>query len=583
MGTATNPEIYIQYYDADWVNLTSKSSRFEVRDAGLLKIPMATVDLLNPLNVPDKYDRLRIFVDVRGVADMIFYGRIDQKEKQPIAGTVGSYRLQLTCYGLEKRLKNDTITWDYAAEQANAYPDTAWTFKTMIEDFLVLPDSGYDTNMTLDSDNAAAVTSPVYGDCDFTRQSLLDAFRVVAETIGYDGYLYIDGADAKIKFWTIGDLSPPVVTVLADPFIGEPKLTESLDDIANYILVWGGVESGYPWGEDTFTERGYAKYTPKIWEAGPVSSITISDHEYTFEGGDRGPLHYDDTRTSCYCIETDQPTSIIRLRLRIDNTPMSKMDCVERYSSADFYLKIKGTGWNEYPVRAFLIDNAAHSLQYRFFEKFGIRGWHNIHLPLPRSSADISSSVKHDAWFDYQDFDLENVVNFDIYVEGDANSTGIMVDWFKFGGGLAIDPFKEIVLNPPVKDDASINAHGLSVYHHYNVELKSFDQAQDEGERVLNVLKDPVRTVTCTKLGLTWLRPNQIVVLNSNSLEITETWRTVELVWNWNSNGKIVYCTMNLVPQYAKTPPVFGYRGEMPAVAVAPSPSWYEPRAPPWI
>jgi len=242
MGTALNPDIYISFWDTSlstpaWVQIQSDASHFRIKDAGVLKIPTATVHLLNPANLPAQFELLRIQADVRGSQDMPFYGTVAQVIRRPISGTISDKTFQLTCYGLEKRLKRDTISWEYEKEQS-AHGDM-WTFKSMIEDTLALGDSGYPTNITLDTD-AGDITNSVYGDCNFKRQTMLDAIRIVAETIGYDGYVWIDGSTAKLKFVGLGTLASSPATTLNDPFIGTPTLTRDIDEIRNYILVWGG-------------------------------------------------------------------------------------------------------------------------------------------------------------------------------------------------------------------------------------------------------------------------------------------------------------------------------------------------------
>lgn len=415
MGTVDKPDVYIQFYDegiSDWVELRQKAKNFTIKDAGLLKIPQATVVMRTPASMPEKAERLRIFVNTVGTNYMPFYGKISEITRNPILGTTKKY-IELVAYGLEKRLKNDTITWKYAMEQM-AHGDL-WTYKSMIEDFIVLPDSGYDTNLTLDaslapnysfeadpvetspptgwiqgsgmtdvfldgingdkcarflgdgtyhrirSSNSFAVVEGevytgeiwvkldngakfyfglVYQDAtwdyfynedsvsdqswkkvsgtitipagktsaqiwifnytgntgrlladmctvnkaiftnishsgDFTRQSLQDAFRTIAESIDYDGYVYISGDYAYVKFVGLGTIPASPATTFQDPFLRKPQLEESIDEVKNYILPWGGVELGYPSVPDIFTERAQAKYAPDLWE--PLDGETIVD------------------------------------------------------------------------------------------------------------------------------------------------------------------------------------------------------------------------------------------------------------------------------------------------------------------
>jgi hypothetical protein len=57
MGTPDNPEVFIQFYEEDvsiWRELITRSKSFTVKDAGVLKIPQATVTLREPPILPEK-------------------------------------------------------------------------------------------------------------------------------------------------------------------------------------------------------------------------------------------------------------------------------------------------------------------------------------------------------------------------------------------------------------------------------------------------------------------------------------------------------------------------------------------------
>jgi len=215
-------------------------------------------------------------------------------------------------------------------------------------------------------------------------------------------------------------------------------------------------------------------------------------------------------------------------------------------------------------------------------------GWRTISVPT-LSEVEIKDDYHPNEW--YQDigtsFDGTQVKYFDMVVQNDTALTGVYIDRLLFEGGLKIDPFQnpqyypnyEPVKKSPASQDAtSIANYGVRLYHHDNRDINSFARAQDEGDRVLAVLKDPVKTVTVVKKGYEWLRPNQTVTLNSSTLGISsETWRTVELQWEWEANYP-VYCTARLVEQNAKVPPVFAPHGEVPAPSILPSLPWVHPR-----
>jgi len=179
----------------------------------------------------------------------------------------------------------------------------------------------------------------------------------------------------------------------------------------------------------------------------------------------------------------------------------------------------------------------------------------------PLFSDEISSKTsKVNCWVGDTDFDLSQVVYLDIeiVVGPTYDIDSILIDWLCFSGPYEIDPFQHPSLNPPVYSSSSIADYGISVYEHTDRDIKSFDQAQAEAERILYTLKDPVEKITLTKASYPWLRPTQTVPLNLASLDMTgnETWRIVEVIQNWMT-GRKVYTTLELVyPATIRTPPV---------------------------
>jgi len=357
MGTVDNPDVYIQYYDTSWHELISKSRSFETRDAGVLKVPVANVALVNPASLPSLYNKLRIFVDVDGIDRLSFYGHIFQIERIPMPGTINKNVYGLSAKGIEQRLLRDFITWEFQEEQDSRAPETAWTYEEMIDDqtsghegFLKLPDSGYDTNIRLETDTNE-ILNAINGNFNFSQQTLMDALRAVAETIGYDGYVYVDDSEnAKLLFKKLGTIAASPATTITDPCIKAIK-TIDMTKIKNYIFVWGGAEIGWPTDQDKFTERGYAKYTPKIWEAiDHISSIV--DYQYG-----AGETPENTPHTSYYCIKAVQSGGAganMKLRFRVDRAGISSLDMLERYKSITFALKPLYGGAFDYTYRCYL-------------------------------------------------------------------------------------------------------------------------------------------------------------------------------------------------------------------------------------
>lgn len=675
-ATEDNPDVVISYWDGDsWEPLTAYARSFHIQDAGLLKIPTATVEIFNPEVLPSKNDRLRIWVDTTGVSYMPFYGKIKNIELTPILGTTNKKNYSLVVYGLEKRLKNDTISWKYASE--DSADGDLWTFKDVIEDFLVLPDSGYDTGMTLVTDSGDILNHVATYPIDFERTSLLDALRRIAESIGYDGYTYITGegaGSANIKFVGLGTLAASPVTTLTDPFVSEPKLIEDIDEIRNYILIWGGVDQGYPSDADKYTERPIAKYSPSLWEAldeetitdsptdtgtstGSNNSTTLNDTGKTWtadswifhkivitSGTGKGQVRNvsdntttqltvdpawqttpDDTSTymiimgdnptftenlssdqlSRYSVKITKASGIYKLRFHIDRTGVSYLDLLYRYFNIKLSVLLDNLGGsfsNNSSVLVQLIDNDGNKIQkgnwagdlYVFRTSYlgTEQNWGQISIPTGEEidTANIKNKEHSNSWWQVtgSSFDGTKVKDVDIQIHDQDYQRALYIDKLFFAGGLKIDPFQNPEFypkypsqngDPANKDETSINDNDLGVYHHDNRDITSFEQADKEGTRILSVLKNPIKTVTLTKKGYAWLRPNQTVTLNSSTLGISsESWRTVELNLAWVVNHP-VYNTMKLVPAADGVPPAYSPSGEKPTSPLIPegiSPDfWY--------
>jgi len=669
MGTVDEPDLTIEYYNgSQWVDLTQYARSFSISDAGILKIPLATVTLHTIPTLPSANQLLRIFVNTTGTNYMPFYGRISPRDKLPIKGTTSKFTYAITAYGLERRLARDTITWEYAKEQASRSPETLWTFKSMIEDFLKIPDSGYDTGFTFDTDTSEILNN-VYGDCDFDKTYLQDALRIVAETIGYDGYVWLDGSTAKLLFKKLGTVPTNPATTFSDPFVGSPKRTWTPDDVVNYVLAWGGVDAGHPSDEDKFTERVQAKYganspwsaldqetladsnydsgtstggntsstlkdTGKSWTSDTWKSFQVYIHEGKGEGQLRNISGNGSTQltitpnwdvtpddTSKYMIikgdnfgeyttfsalsryslksTTDVTKSWHKLRFDLTKTGISNADMKTRFQSIVFSLHYPAqlsqfSVWRQF----YLQDSSGNRAIYieapdpliNQYRNFGLYDQIRVEIPTPLNYLlESYNEHRYDRWQyadGYSSFAPAAVTLIDLWVHKASSSetNSVFLDRFMLHGGLKIDPFQNpqyypkyaTQQDPASFDQTSIDTYGISVYHHINQNLKSFQQAQDEADRVLAVLKDQLEIITVTKKGYEWTRPTQTATVDSSTLGISSsTWRILDIERDW-IQGHPVYSTFRLVPQYAKTPPVFGPSGEVPAPKTTPIPwEWW--------
>ncbi len=592
MGTEDKPDIYVQYHDdgtSQWVDLTQKARAFRITDGGLLKIPYATAEFHEFTAMPDPYERFRILANTTGTSYMPFYGRVENRVRQPIAGTVSKLDWRIKAWALEKRLKRDLITWDYSEEQESRDPDTTkkWTFKTMIEDFLTTPDSGYNTNISLDDDNIETwtlITDAVYGKCDFKRQSLTAALRTIAETIGYDGYVWIDGETAKLKFYRIGYLAASPATTLADPFVRKPTREIDAENVLNYILVKGGVDVGFPWDQDKFTEKVMAKYTGvnAVWE--PLTTETLSDSSTT-KYNETGSPHQ-----SGYSLYIHTLSGDTKVRFRVDRTSLALADIDARFLSIDWFMRADKTagGANTCTTHIECTDSNNDTIRCGSL-KINTAEWTSMNIPTPKD-ADIAD-YPPPVWRytgGSTTFNKSAVKYIDVIIDEYANQSALFIDWWRFTGGRNIDPlenpsaYPSPAVNGAVKDDTSIANYGVRPYWHVDQNIRSFNQAVEEGKRILNVWKDPLETVTVIKKGYEWLRPTQTVTLNSSTLGVSsETWRIRDIGWDW-LHGQPLYAVIRLVPQYSKTAPTFApwnYRPAPTAIPKLPQ----KLQIPPWV
>jgi len=600
MGTVDNPDVYVQYHTGvTWQNIIQDCKFFDIEDAGILKIPSCKITLFNPSNIPDFYDLVRIFADVRGENDMIFYGRLYKHLDRTLLGTTGKQvLLDLHCRGIGQRLINDTITNPYYDQQQASDPNTRWTFKEVIEDFLAIPDSLYATNITLEHDSGD-ILDAVNGACNFDQQTLLDALRVICETIDYDGYIYIDGETAKLKIWDIvsnPQAASPAVT-LNHPYTHIDQNYDS-DDVKNIIYVFGGVDIGTP-AHDKWTELAMSKYDPDIWEG--LSGETITD-----EGSE--------VKINEYSIKSTKGTGNFDVRLRIDRTEEGTLDLDTKIFQIVFWLHPEAGTSKPMPVdvKIELTDTSDNKIalgQFAVYKAYGrtvikkhpqtmimanTNEWNEIRVPTPANqNQEIMPSFHPSLWYligGSTTFDASQVKYCDIKVQDEDNDKVpsqdfIWIDGLVFGGGYEINPFKNPSLYPSpadaygrILDATSINNYGVRTYSHEDRDITSFQQAVDEGVRLLKMLKDATRIVTATKKGYTWVKPHQTLTLNASEYGITsQTWRANELRRTWSTEKKIVYTTFSLIPSGAVTKPAFPPR-------VGDKPSGFPPfRLPPFI
>lgn len=590
MGTPDNPDIWIQWYDSGvpgWKNLFPKTHQWITRDGGLRKSPLAEVVLVNPSELPSYYDLFRINADIRGVQDQVFYGRVFDVEKGFVPGRK-KIGVLITALGLEgAKLNRDTITRKYQDEQDARKPETKWTFKDMIIDFLDVPDSGYSVwdvpggqtkAYRLDTDSGP-ITNAIYGGMNFGQQSLLDAFRRIAEFLAYDGYVYIDPSTdkARVKFVQVGTLGASPSVTLQEPFLGF-VWKGTIRPVKNYILVKGGADIGLPHDKDKWTERGYSKYTPKIWS--PYDSgDTVSDdntanrvkiNEYSLK------LHSPDYTAHMGCI------------LNLPNAGHSSLDLKNRYTFTNFYVyPILSTTIIGRFISSLRLKDTSNKYIHQVLGTIKNNRWHHTNFISPLETEIFDKYRGPGSWYGDIDFNPSAVNEATLlfyagsamvpnsFQKGSKCAGDVWIDEFYFEGGREIIPTVD-GLNPPVKDQTSIDSYGVSLHWLIDQDINSFDMAQYEGQRFRDTLKDPMETVELSKKGYTWVRPTQTVTLNVPRIGISsETWRPLEVTRRWSKRFPKIITDFELVKQSVRTPPPYmPTRGEVPVEPLLPPIDW---------
>lgn len=474
--------------------------------------------------------------------------------------------------------QNNESAWMWEPLQLDR---SAWTYRSMIEDFLLVPDSAYNTNFALNAPSGGLIDNAIDRTCTFERQSLLDAVRSVADRIGYDGWIEpdVDGTPT-IFLRPFGYLSS--IATLTQPYL-QARIKEGLDDVANYILVWGGTDSGIPADGDRWTERAIAKYSPAIWnlwvDGDATATTTLEDvvnTDFTYNGTDFG--------VGDYCVKATVTTTKRNLWTWIhpaanSETGVSTIDCKNRCTQISFHVVFKGS----YPVNQFygdviLIDSSNNRIKYGFMngtQYFNTDIPYTVEIPVgPEQTIKNTSAWPLGYWkqilgssFDWENVEYVEIGCFPTSTSATSETWSMLIDGFQFVGGYEIDPFASYadLLNPPVKDTSSINTYGVHVLHAQDTAINSFEYAQNEGNRVLSNLKTPIKKLSLVKYALSSrVVPSNIVTVTVPQFGISaEEWRVKESHYDWNSRRKTIYQTLVLVNKTAPLPPIWAEQPEL--------------------
>jgi len=563
MGTEDNPEIKIEYGNSlsippsSWTELQEYSRYFLVEDAGLLKVAMAKIVLKNKYGMftdggPDNLDHwrpIRIRVDMRGTWDTLFYGRCYRDE-----GLIESRKipeLTLIARGLGQKLLEDTITKAYYDEYTSGQQN--WMIKTMIDHFLMYPDSSWNTGITLDQDGGIIVTTPPKD--NFERTSLLDALRNIAEAIDYDGYVYEQGGSIFASFRKIGTVATNPYVTLDHPFIWA-KPVRDIEEVKNYIFPWGDVDVGVPFDQDRWTEKDITNN----WDAFPGCYVATDTEEKKL-GNKSVKIFRNDNMDKIGGVliipSPDSPVDVPSGRFKVLSMQLT-------------WFKV-----SPYVPIINLEDDASKKIEFKSSmrrESFETPIW-NLHEIDIGPSLEIvannggpfqSGQGPLDKWYYTQgasNFSWK-ITKVDVWREAPSDPSGgiIRVDGLVFFGGLRINPLEYPGWNVVRTDPVSRGKYGNRVYHHGpDYTIRSFEQAGAIADYILKCNKDRMDKFQVKTKAKTWMKPNQYLTLNLPEYGITnpywptytsqnQYWRTTEVSHEWN-RPRNLRTTLTLVPK----------------------------------
>jgi hypothetical protein len=346
-------------------------------------------------------------------------------------------------------------------------------------------------------------------------------------------------------------------------------------------LVHGGNDSGIPPDADRWTEKAYAKYSPKIWSGGATSgTYTVEDVAntlFTYQGTDFGINDYC-VRIRCPNITTNSKLWLILNPSANGDSGATTIDCKNRIK--DINLSICGwfngssTTTVNFKFWFYLTDDADRQIEY-FYWNHPLFEEHPAQITLPVGSNQpiYSEGGTGDRWVGNTAFDWEKVKKLKIHctvgagVVGGDLTWGFDVDGLQFVGGLMIDPFAKDyapIYDPPVKDDASINTYGVHLLPLQDTALDSFEIAQKEGERVLANLKNPVPTFAFTVPFTTVIRPSNIITVTCAQFGLSSTqMRALKVQYDFNSKNKRIFQTITCTSKLNPLPPLWTQQQEL--------------------
>ena len=596
-------DISVHYHNGtNWIDLTAYTTQFQVVDEGITTVPHATINLETERSnlasfIANPRRLIRVQVSPSGTYP-IFFGYVDNPFTKTIAGTITErVKMSLDCFSYAQRLAKDTITYNYYEAQSAISPledANAYSYRDMIEAFLAVPDSARDgtglsgTGFAIDADvDADGIDAIIDGSCNWSKQSLFEAISTVCDHIGYDGYYPAYDTATFTPTITLAPFNKTNAATIDDPMIGEPEYEGgSINDCANVIFLWGGVDAGLPSDGDRWTEYAVSKYNPVVWSGIRTGDVGSGTPITTVSDEDNSVFTDAACQYGVKCIKistTDSSKKILTLTLNLANMPNASeqvIDAQNRVSNINFALKTFGLTdivlgelmVYKYAFNVILVDNANNEMIYvlgKGQDDFELLSEIKISEPsnIESNFFGLNTWMDEKKWYynNCSTFDLSNIVSakFQIIIQpGSTAETddvfGFYIDGLQFVGGLTIEPFlaHSELLCPPLKDSTSISTYGRQVLHVQDSAITSFEAAQAEKTRLLANLKDPNPILTFTKSEpeATQLYP---------SFVINDAYRLTGITYDWDSKSKNCKTTYRCVGKTAPRPPIWTMINEL--------------------
>jgi len=532
MVSENDPTINI-FIDAE--DRFSDCRQFKIVNAGLLKVPTATIWLKNTdgeyttgANEILPYDTVEIKADVRGTVDLIFYGRIYRPVCKIFKPKVSPY-LELRCKAFGQKTVRETKTFDYA--------DKGWRCKEAIEDFLAHPDSGSDTGCVLETDSGDIVNKefPINMDGEY----LLDGIRAVAEELNYDGYWKgTDWSTPYFKAVGTDQVSPTIH--LQHPFVfAQPDF--DIEEIKNYILIRGATDQGHPI-IDIWCENGVARYSPVAWTGEDASTEVTDDNGIKMDvAGNNYSIRIKRVNT------IGVPAGVLDIANTGYVRPSNKEKNTINLNTNRFRCIALSFKFNDFTdsIAIWLYDSTNKKAVWSSSPTlYGFMSWYSIEVSV--------LVADHNKWNEDSGFDWTNIKKVRIATGGSQPIGSFFnADLLCFrANGWAIDSLLYPTYAPPVKDDTSIGLYGRTVYRLEDQNIKSFEQVMGVGETFLSVNKNIFKRIKVKKGAKTWAMPSQYLQLSIPEYGISsEDWRILVTQFDWHTNTKLLRSTMTLVPK----------------------------------